>query len=196
MVSLIPISWLVLFRKQKRMEHVSYNDYVRVHASIPCRCNNTKSSQQHEHDSYFNNMRGRPCHRLCACAPRQLVFWAQYMFKFACAFKKSEDQLVNVISNGWRTKVRKTNYGQYGERLQTTMPKATTSITPSPQTFNVEKTWHDLGLRNFVPSHSLPSQPPRHANFELWGNGGRAKTTTHLSHSNMLVANFCPSTVL
>ena len=55
------------------------------------------------------------------------------------------------------------------------MSKATTSIIPSPQTFNVEKKYHELGLRNFVRSHSIPLLSPHHANFEFWGNGGLQK---------------------
>ena len=43
---------------------------------------------------------------------------------------------------------------------------------PSPQTFNVDNKYHELGLRNVVLSRSLPSQSLRHTNFELGGSGG------------------------
>ena len=67
------------------------------------------------------------------------------------------------------------------------MSKATTSIPPPPKTFNVDKKYHELRLRNFVPSRSLLSQSVRHTNFELRGNGGRANNLKLF----MLAYSFC-----
>ena len=67
---------------------------------------------------------------------------------------------------------------------------------PCPQTFNVELKYHELALRNFVRSRGLPSQSLRHANIELGGNGGSAKTVMYDQCTHARVANFCPSTVL
>ena len=75
------------------------------------------------------------------------------------------------------------------------MSKATTFITPHPQTFNVERKCRKLALRNFVPSHGLPSQSLRHTNIELGGSGGYAESAMYVRCTHARVANFCPSTV-
>ena len=75
------------------------------------------------------------------------------------------------------------------------MSKATTSITPHPRTFNVERKCRKLALRIFVPSHGLPSQSLRHTNIELGGSGGDAKSAMYVRCTHACVANFCPSTV-
>ena len=75
------------------------------------------------------------------------------------------------------------------------MSKATTSITPYPQTFNVERKCRKLALRIFVPPHGLASQSLRHTNIELGGSGGYAKSAMYVRCTHVCVANFCPSTV-
>ena len=76
------------------------------------------------------------------------------------------------------------------------MSKATTSIAPYPQTFNVERKCHELALRNCVPSRGLPSQSPRLTNIERGGTGVYVESGTHVQCTHACVANFCPSTVL
>ena len=109
--------------------------------------------------------------------------------------KHEIDQRSWNIFHGWRTKVRNTNYSRYCERWPASMSKATTFITPHPQTFNVERKCRKLALRNFVPSHGLPSQSLRHTNIELGGSGGYAESAMYVRCTHARVANFCPSTV-
>ena len=110
--------------------------------------------------------------------------------------KHKANQRYWSIFDGWRTKVRNTNYLRYYKRWQTSMSKATTSITPCPQTFNVERKCHELALRNCVPPRGLSSQSLQHANIELGGNGVYAKSAMYVQCTHARVANFCPSTVL
>ena len=120
----------------------------------------------------------------------------RYLVLGLIMLKENKNDIELNMFNGWRTKVRKTTYAQYGQRCQTSRSKAATSNAPSPPTFNVDKTCHEMGLRNFVPSHSLLSQLLRHNNFELWGNGDFTKSNRDSECPNIHFANFCPSTVL
>ena len=89
----------------------------------------------------------------------------RYLVLGLIMLKENKNDIELNMFNGWRTKVRKTTYAQYGQRCQTSRSKAATSNAPSPQTFNfggtgvlqnhIDSECPNISFANFCPSTVL-----------------------------------------